>query len=70
MANPMQLNEEDFDNNNRFVPLQRGGRPYEIAQGVVYLASDAGSYCTGTELVIDGGMVAGLYFQGLPGSLT
>jgi NAD(P)-dependent dehydrogenase (short-subunit alcohol dehydrogenase family) len=40
-------------------PLGRAGRAAEIAQGVLYLASDALSYMTGTELVIDGGMFAG-----------
>jgi NAD(P)-dependent dehydrogenase (short-subunit alcohol dehydrogenase family) len=40
-------------------PLGRAGQAEEIAHGVLYLASDASRYMTGTELVIDGGMFAG-----------
>jgi NAD(P)-dependent dehydrogenase (short-subunit alcohol dehydrogenase family) len=41
------------------VPIGRAGQASEIAAGVLYLASDASRYVTGTELVIDGGMYAG-----------
>ena len=38
--------------------LKRMGTPDEVAAGIVYLASDAASFMTGSELVIDGGMSA------------
>ena len=39
------------------VPLQRQGTPEEIAPGILYLASEASSYVTGKELIIDGGLL-------------
>ena len=39
------------------LPLQRAGEPSEIVGAALYLASDASSYCTGTVLKLDGGMV-------------
>lgn len=38
------------------VPLKRAGRPEEVAQTIVFLASDKASYITGKVLGIDGGM--------------
>ncbi|MGB1006418.1 MAG: SDR family oxidoreductase, partial [Thalassobaculaceae bacterium] len=46
----------DYITNN--VPLGGVGQPMDIAEGVVYLASDAARYVTGSELVIDGGFLA------------
>ena len=56
-----QLGESD----DRFLaeatrrPLGRIGKPEEIAQAALYLASDAASFVTGTALVVDGGGLAG-----------
>jgi NAD(P)-dependent dehydrogenase (short-subunit alcohol dehydrogenase family) len=40
---------------NPTIPMQRAGTPGEIAQGVLWLLSDAASYTTGTILEIGGG---------------
>jgi len=39
-------------------PIGHLGEPYDIANGVLYLASDMSKFVTGTELVIDGGYTA------------
>jgi NAD(P)-dependent dehydrogenase (short-subunit alcohol dehydrogenase family) len=41
-------------------PIGRAGTAQEVANGVLFLSSDASSYMTGTEFVIDGGFTAGV----------
>lgn len=42
----------------RGIPLKRIGEPDDVAYAVLYLASDESKFITGTEFVIDGGMLA------------
>ncbi|MGY4709556.1 SDR family NAD(P)-dependent oxidoreductase [Mycolicibacterium sp. CBM1] len=44
----------------QWMPVEREGRPDEIASMAVWLASDASSFATGAAFTIDGGMTAGL----------
>lgn len=68
MTNPTGADTSGLDAGAVTVPLQRFGLAKEVAEGSLYLASDASSYCNGMELVIDGGMLAGRYYAGLPGA--
>jgi NAD(P)-dependent dehydrogenase (short-subunit alcohol dehydrogenase family) len=47
---------EQFARDN--MPIGRGAEPMEVAQGALWLCSDAASCVTGTVLSVDGGMVA------------
>jgi NAD(P)-dependent dehydrogenase (short-subunit alcohol dehydrogenase family) len=39
-----------------YVPLHRLGTAEEIASGILYLASADSEFCTGIDLVVDGGI--------------
>jgi NAD(P)-dependent dehydrogenase (short-subunit alcohol dehydrogenase family) len=47
----------DYEEGLRHIPLKRYGQPEDIANVIVFLASDAASYVTGQTLIADGGWV-------------
>lgn len=49
------ITEEQLVEDAKRYPLGRYGRPEDVANGAVYLLSDAASWLTGHDLVIDGG---------------
>ena len=53
-----ELNEETQEKILSNIPMGRFGTPEDVAEAVVFLASDGASYITGQVLTIDGGMIA------------
>ncbi len=47
--------EEQLQNLAKMIPLAKPGDPEDIANGILYFASDESRYVTGAELIIDGG---------------
>ena len=45
------------------VPAGRLGKPSEVAEAVAFLVSDKASYINGTDLIVDGGFMAGGYLN-------
>ena len=54
-----QLVQQIADRSGTANPIGRSGRPRDIAEAVLFLASDAAGFITGTHLTVDGGITIG-----------
>jgi NAD(P)-dependent dehydrogenase (short-subunit alcohol dehydrogenase family) len=55
----LAMDPANLDNARRRTPWPRLGRPQDIANAAVFLASDRATFITGSNLVVDGGWLAG-----------
>ncbi len=58
MIDPMKQDPKSMEGILTRVPLHRVGKPEEVSNLVLFLASDASSYMTGSTSVVDGGWLA------------
>jgi len=71
MLNPRQRPVAEITSNHPWMsrmPLQRIAEPTELAAACAFLASDAASFITGADLMVDGGGTIGMYYPHLPGA--
>ena len=58
IQNPNMSKKQSYNEGIKQTPIGRLGGPNEIAQGILYLASNDSSFMTGSSLVVDGGLTA------------
>ena len=51
-------NPKTKKNLEKFIPLNKVGKPEDIANASMFLLSDQANYITGTELIVDGGITS------------
>jgi 3alpha(or 20beta)-hydroxysteroid dehydrogenase len=68
MSNPSAAARPVIDKQYAHIPLQRIAEPEEVAKVSLFLASDDASYVCGAEIAVDGGMLTGHYYAGMPGA--
>jgi len=56
----MLKNEKSRRNTEKLIPMRRVGQPVEIANAILFLASDEASFVTGAALSVDGGQASTL----------
>jgi len=57
-AEQLGINEDEFMKEAAERPLNRVGKPQDVAYTVLYLASDLSSWVTGSSIIVDGGGLA------------
>ena len=58
MQKRWKKNPKTKKNLEKFIPLNRVGKPTDISNACVFLLSDQANYITGTEITVDGGLTA------------
>ena len=58
MQNRWKKNPKAKKNLEKFIPLQRVGKPQDISNACMFLLSDQANYITGTEIIVDGGITS------------
>jgi len=59
MIDPLKTDPKMMEGTLARIPMRRVGKPEEVSNLVLFLASDASSYMTGSDVVIDGGWLSG-----------